>query len=435
MTHYKLFFFLTISTLTLFSSLYAEQWSEPEILSLTGQNATSPQIAIDPQGNAIAIWNRFDEKHMVIQASIKPIGKEWQKKPHNLSLPGQHAFNAQLVIDKIGNVTVAWQRFNGHHHVIEASTKPIGGRWQSKPDQLSTPNQDASVPQLAVDSYGNVIVVWQISDGNSSIIQSSVKSTKGTWQKRPSNLSLSQYDSKNPQIVIDSHGLATVVWQASNGTAEVIQSATKPFQNKWQSPQSISKEKVNNSNPQICIDPFDNLTVVWNEFNGTYGSIQSVSKLANKNWQKNSQMLSIPGKNTFSPQVASNTLGDVTAVWEAFDEKKIKSIHTSTKRLGEAWQNTPDCISFIPDHCVTPQIAIDLNNNVTVVWNNFKGFRRIFALTKYFGQNWDEVKTEIISSDDRAAFSPQVAYDPFGKVIVVWVMQDSLSFIQTSSFP
>lgn len=84
-------------------------------------------MAIDIFGNTTAVWHRFDGQHLIIQASTKPYGGVWQPVPDNISLSGQYALYPQVAIDQFGNAIVVWERFNGKHFIIESLMKPFGG--------------------------------------------------------------------------------------------------------------------------------------------------------------------------------------------------------------------------------------------------------------------------------------------------------------------
>lgn len=426
------FFCLAYFLISNIFPLQAEEWSQPTTLSLTGQNAASPQIAVDSHGNAIAVWYRFDGKHLVIQASTKSVNGNWQSVPDNLSSSDQDASNPQIAIDCFGNATVIWEQFNGNHWAIYASSKPVNSHWQSTPSLLSLIGQNASAPQVAYDSFGNATAVWQSSDGYHSIIQASTKALDGNWQALPEKISSQGWNAKNPQILIDSFKTATVVWQASDGEHETIQAASRLFPDKWQLPETLCSPAISNSSPKMGVDSFGNLTVVWNQYNGNFGTIQASTKMCGRNWQQIPDTLSLPEQNTFSPDIVVDPMGNATAVWESFDAKKIKVIQASTKPFGESWNRNLDKLSSSEDHNVCPRLAVDLSGNVKAVWNNYKGFTRIYVASKPSGECWQS-NLEEISSPGRSVFSPQITIDSFGRALVVWVTQDSLSFIQASS--
>ena len=243
-------------------------------LSIIGQNASSPQVAVDSIGNITAVWFRFDGKHLVVQASTKPYGPGgWQAVPDNISTPDQDAFNPHMTKISFGNVFVVWEQFDGKHFVVHSSIKSFGGKWQQTSDQLSQSGQNASNPQIATDSFGNAFAVWQRFNGTKTIIQSSKKSLRGRWQSIPDDLSLPDVNSKNPQIVIDSYDTATVVWQAAGERGEVIESSTRQFQEEWQTiPNTLCEPSLSNAFPRLGADLYCNVTAVWNQFDGDYGT-------------------------------------------------------------------------------------------------------------------------------------------------------------------
>ena len=35
-------------------------WGDPELLETDGRNAEQPQVAVDPNGGAVAVWRQWD---------------------------------------------------------------------------------------------------------------------------------------------------------------------------------------------------------------------------------------------------------------------------------------------------------------------------------------------------------------------------------------
>jgi hypothetical protein len=54
--------------------LAAPAWLAPQDLSAAGQNAFNPEVAVDAQGNAIAVWRRFDGTNFIVQAAVRAAG-------------------------------------------------------------------------------------------------------------------------------------------------------------------------------------------------------------------------------------------------------------------------------------------------------------------------------------------------------------------------
>ena len=136
----------------------APTWLAPVDLSDGGQNAAAPQVSVDPQGNATAIWYRPNATNSVVQAATRAPGGAWQT-PVDLSAPGQNAFDPQVSVDPQGNATAIWYRDNGGNYVVQAATRAPGGAWQTPVDLFVT-GQTAYAPQVSVDAQGNATAIW-----------------------------------------------------------------------------------------------------------------------------------------------------------------------------------------------------------------------------------------------------------------------------------
>ena len=124
-------------------------WSPPVDLSPANLKVGSPEIAVDANGNVTAVWGRDGLSNRFIQASTKPFGSNWQATPDTLSQTGIDSFVPQIAVDPSGNATAVWRSFEVGGSIIVASTKPFGGSWQATPDKLSQAGEDADVRQLA----------------------------------------------------------------------------------------------------------------------------------------------------------------------------------------------------------------------------------------------------------------------------------------------
>ena len=56
--------------------LAAPAWLAPQDLSAAGQDANDPQVAVDGQGNAIAVWSRSNGTNDIVQAAVRAAGPQ-----------------------------------------------------------------------------------------------------------------------------------------------------------------------------------------------------------------------------------------------------------------------------------------------------------------------------------------------------------------------
>lgn len=250
----------------------AASWSSPVNISFSqpeGLGGIQPQIGVDLNGNAIAVW--INTAYSMIQASTKFFGENWSS-PLDLSCCGNAIEGAQIGIDHHGNATVLWSRYDGVNWIIQAVTKPFSGMW-SDPIDLSAAGQDAVNPQLSVSGIGNAIAVWQRSDGLNTRVQAATKEIGKNWA--PSiNLSVSGQDASEPQILIGPQ-MDVLIWKRSDGSNFIIQAKTKRTGAGWSKAVDLSYPNQDACRPKVALDVFGNLIALWERSDGTHTIVQS----------------------------------------------------------------------------------------------------------------------------------------------------------------
>jgi hypothetical protein len=128
------------------------EWQTPVNVSEAGETAERPQVAVDDQGNVIAVWQRWTDglfSTRIVQSAFRPSGADAWQAPVSISETG--ATNPQIAFDGQGNAIAVWGG-NG------AAYKPAGGVWEA-PVELE-PGGEAQSPEVAFDGLGNALVVW-----------------------------------------------------------------------------------------------------------------------------------------------------------------------------------------------------------------------------------------------------------------------------------
>jgi hypothetical protein len=293
-------------------------WQAPVPLSREGQTASYPEIAIDPQGNAIAVWVRNYVSESIVEAAVRPAGSGVWQAPIALSAGGQSVGEPDVAVDAQGNALVVWRQL-GVTETIQAAVRPAGsGVWQA-PVALSTPGENAILPKVAVDLQGDAVVVWTSNNGGNRIVEATRKQgPSGIWQT-PVALSSPTEGASEPEVAIDSQGDAVAIWQSSAGANEIIDAASMSAgSGVWQSPipVSISATSLIGEFPQIAMDPQGDAVAVWDQSNGSDYIVEAaVRSPASGAWQVPTP-LSPAGENSYLPQVAVDPQGNAVAIWE-----------------------------------------------------------------------------------------------------------------------
>jgi hypothetical protein len=120
--------------------------------------------------------------------------------PVDLSTGGL-ADDPSVAADSQGHVTAVWLDSDGVHATVMAAVRPAGGAWPT-PVELSSIDQTAEDPSLAVDPQGDAAAVWVREDAGGGALQAAVRQGSGTWQS-PANVS-SAPDLEDPEVAVDS---------------------------------------------------------------------------------------------------------------------------------------------------------------------------------------------------------------------------------------
>ena len=149
----------------------------PDTISQAGRDAELPRLAIDATGAVTIVWMRDDGLNNVIQ-SITRSATGTFGPVQGLSEPGRDAELPRVAVDPAGNAVAVWVRFDGSNDIVQTASRSAGGLWQELRD-LSAPGRSGIEPRVAVAANGTAAVVWSRSDGTNRIAQVSVRSNVG----------------------------------------------------------------------------------------------------------------------------------------------------------------------------------------------------------------------------------------------------------------
>ena len=258
-------------------------------LSLPGANAGEARLAVDPSGDVVAVWERVGtDGSRIVQAAARD-GWTFGSRV-DLSLPGRNADAPAVAIDQAGGAVVVWQRFSEFGHwVVQGATRAADGTIVSLGD-LSDTNSDDEAPQVAVDSAGDAVAVWEQDDHQRNIvsIQAAARSAGGGLVSL-GELSVpgqsGMQDDESPQVALDRAGDAFAVWEHFDGTNFVVQSAVRPAgATKFGAPVDVSLPQSTAHedavDPQLAVDPAGDEIVVWALGGGSDGRHWAVQAAA-----------------------------------------------------------------------------------------------------------------------------------------------------------
>ena len=269
----------------------AAAWGTTSDISMAGQSAFGPQLALSPDGNkAIAVWHRYNGSNYIVQSAIGVISGNtavWSAAS-DLSAPGQSAMYAQVAISSDGTkATAMWHRSNGDNFIIQSASATISGgiaSWGAVTD-LSAVGQSAMFARLGLSSDGcRATAVWYRHNGVNYIVQTSSAAISGNtaqWSA-PADLSASGNNATDAQVKLSSDGTkAVAVWVRSNGTNQIVQSANAAVSGNtasWSAAVDLSDAGFNSQNPQVGLSSDGSMaTAVWSITSGSPQPVYAAS--------------------------------------------------------------------------------------------------------------------------------------------------------------
>lgn len=224
--------------------------------------------------------------------------------------------------------------------------------WSSTQILLSS-GQNASDPQISIDSSGNAVAVW----AENGFVLARSKPVSGGWG---STTTLSNSGASNPRLTVDPSGNATAIWVESG----VVKAASQPFGGSWGSFTTLSSSGA--SSPQITGDPSGNVVAIW----ARNTIIESSTKLFGFSWPLPANVDVISSSGADSPQVSLGANGTVVATWHAL-LTSVNTIFYNTKTLSGGIWGSAQPISDPAHDSINHQIAVDPNGNAIAIWYRF----------------------------------------------------------------
>lgn len=403
-------------------ALGAPSWLPAADLSATGREATLPQVAVDRQGDATVVWERDDGANTIVQAAVRPAGGVWHA-PVDLSAPGQNAFDAQVAVDAQGDATAVWDRFNGSNYIVQSASRPSGGVWQA-PVDLSVAGGDAVIPQVALDANGDATAVWIRSNGTNDVVQTAIRPAGGVWQATV-DLSVPGQEAREPRIAVNAHGEAAAVWRRSDGANTIVQGAIRPAGGVWQAPVDLSATGQKALGPQVAIDPQGDATAVWQRPNGTNTIVQAATLPAGGVWQAPID-LSAVGQDAFNPELALDAQGNGTAIWQRSNGATY-IVQAATHAASGLWQPPVD-LSVTGQNADLPQVALDAHGNAVAVWQRFDGTADVIQSSIRPAGGTRRAPVDLAAPGQNAV-NPQIALDLQSDATVVWQRFNATNYI------
>ena len=368
-------------------NIYAKQSSildtaAPVLLETSTMPADSPQIAADLKGNFIAVWRQAwktaNGALYGVYAS-RYDGQSWSAPAVVYVDTARNDVTAngdlRIAMDPNGNAVVAWSVYDWswNHNSVRASRYIVGTGWTDATNISTEAVQSANSPQVAMDASGNAIVIWRQDAGSTNSVAGvlAMRYTVGTGWGTSALIgpSVGSSDGQSPQIAFDSSGNALAVW--NDYPKPNMRSNRYVVGTGWGTVVTVTSGTPANSpdeGAKLAFDKNGNAMAVWNR----YGSVLYASRYAAGIGWGNASIIESNGTD-YSQQVAFDQSGNAIAIWANYSCNSY-NIQAASYVVGSGWGAVNRCyegsfsINTTLDYASDPQLVIDSSGRATAVW-------------------------------------------------------------------
>lgn len=375
----------------------------------------NPVLAVNSSGVAVSAFEYYDGVGNYIYAVSQPTNGVWSYPPDQISLSGTDQ-DIRIAINDNGDAVAIWNDLNGPDDEVYAA-RFIGGVWQA-PQEISTGavGFDSYPGGVAIDGSGTSTITWEAPTAMSTTkIFSRTLSVTGVLGGIDELTldAMAPVSTGNSKVAVTPSGYAVAIWRRGVGALFTIQASTRTGV-VWSAPVDLSDGVTNAEDASIAVDGSGNAVAVWRQIDGMgFTTVRSRSLPFGGAWSGTS-ILSPAGANATPPVLSMNSDGRASAIWQLFTGE-IQS--ATLPSVSDPWDSYLD----IAMNSSSPSISMDTYGNAIAVWlNPAAGANEVYsALLPLNAMAWD-APTQISANAGTTATFPQVGAGPFEYAVAVW---------------
>jgi len=349
-------------------------WGTPTLIETDDTGSLQyPQVAVDPSGNATAVWHgaQMGSSDFLIGGNRFVPGAGWG----TVGLLGEPAdargSDARVTVDRSGSATAVWSQFEGINHHTRANRFIPGVGW------------------------GTPVILGTDADG------------------------LAGYA---PRVVSDSAGAVTAVWSQNANSRSSLWFSRFVTGSGWTSASLVETAHTGESDtPQIAVDGAGNVTVVWFQADAVFGHVWANRYVPATGWETATQIDASSGSAS-SASVAVDSSGQAIAVWVQ-GTGGIFSLWSARFVPGSGW-GAPTRVQADEGFPSNAAVAVDPAGNALAVWQQSGATRENIWVNRFVPASGWGTATLLEADDSRYAVFPQIAFDPSGNALAVWAQSD-----------
>ena len=328
--------------------LSATYWTTTEVVSTEStSNSSYPTIAVEGAGNVHVTWEDYTN-YGGSGTDVDIFYKRWNATSSTWTttevVSTESTSNSSyptIAVEGAGNVHVTWEDYTNYGgsgtdvDIFYKRWNATSSTWTTTEVVSTESTGNSGYPTIAVDSAGNVHVVWYDytnyggSGTDIDIFYKRWNATSSTWTTTEVVSTESTGISIVPTIAVDGAGNAHVAWEdyapywGSGSDPDIFYKRWNTTSNTWTTTEVLSTGNTGNSGyPTIAVDGAGNVHVAWEDYTN-YGGSGTDIDIFYKRWNATSstwtttEVVSTESTgNSFVPTIAMDGAGNAHVAWE-----------------------------------------------------------------------------------------------------------------------
>ncbi|MFL5917468.1 MAG: PKD domain-containing protein [Gaiellaceae bacterium] len=341
-------------------------WSAPIEVARPGIGAL-PRAAIDRAGDIAITWIHDIGEDRVQQATIRPAGASTWPNANDLSSSPVRIRNHGIALDLQGNAVAVWAQRDGANFYVVGDLRPAaGGAWLAPVALSSLAADSTSGPALAVVPSGDALAAWV--DGGALRVAHGNAAT-GIWDATLTPAAGGVGTDTDVDVALNPVGdaIAAWSWRRSATGPVVVQASFRPAGGGWGAVVDLGASGSVQSRVQVEINFAGSAAVVWRDGAALKARGRARSTGAWSNAATVATNVAAGGA-----ALAMNGVGDAVAAWP---NGTTGAIRAALRPAGAAWQPP---VRIGDPGSSEPRVALDGSSGAVAVWDRTSS-QRVFT--------------------------------------------------------
>jgi len=363
--------FILAAAISFFTQSVQAGWTPAKRLTWTSGYSYSPAIAVDSFGHLHLVWHEYPPGNEELYYMKSTDGGATWTPAKRLTWTSGNSWNPAIVVDASGKLYLVWRDSTpGFDYEIYFKKSTDGGGTWTPSKRLTWTSGLSSYPNIAIDSVGNLHLVWtDNAPGNDELYYKKSTDEGASWSKMK-RITWTPGYSNYPAIVAEPSNYIHTIWEDdSPGNNQLYYKKSTDEGASWSKMKRITWTSNHSFWPVAAVDSSGNLHVIWGEkLSDGVELYHKKSTDSGATWTTNKRITWTSGR-CYYPAITVDSSDHLYVVWYDDGPGNAEIFYKKTTDGGATW-SASQRITWNSGHSYDPAIAVDLSSNIHVLWTD-----------------------------------------------------------------